>query len=925
MIIPASTSAQSETRLPVPAGVAAFRGEVQSILTGKCLNCHAPDKKKGKLDLSRRAAALAGGQNGPAIVAGKPDDSLLLQKLAAGEMPPQNPLAAEQVAAFRKWIEAGAVYEQEPLVPAGKRAGPDWWSLQPVRKAPLPKVSRPGWLRTPIDAFVLARLEQQHLDPAVEADRRTLIRRATFDLLGLPPTPEEIQAFVTDGDPQAYEKLIDRLLASPHYGERWARHWLDVVRFAESHGYETNELRPNAWPYRDYVIRAFNQDIPYPQFILEQLAGDTLPGSDFLTQAATGFLVGGAHDVVGNQTMEGMLQQRMDDLDDILTATGATFLGLTVNCCRCHDHKFDPLSQRDYYSMQALFAGVQHANRDIQAPDGHRRQLEAQQVEAELAATELQLDNLEPLAQTPRKKTRRPPVNPRRNVEHFSTVEARFVRFTITATNDKTEPCIDELEIYTAEARPRNVGLTSAGARASASGTYPNSSLHKLEHLNDGLHGNSRSWISNQPGQGWVQIELPRLTRINRIVWGRDREERFKDRLAVGYRIETAVEPGAWQLLASSDDRAAQDTPPDKFVAESRRDDQVVHAALRSRARELRERLPALRATMPVYAGAFTQPLETHVLMRGDPMRKGEVARPAGLEVVRPPLKLDEKASEKERRLALARWLAHPDNPLPARVMVNRLWHYHFGQGIVATPSDFGYNGDRPSHPELLDWLATEYVRNGWQLKPLHRLIMLSAAYRQANVVATEAMEKDRQNRLLWRMNPRRLEAEAVRDAMLAISGQLNPRMGGPGYNLWEKNTNYVVVFKPKAELGPDEFRRMIYQFKPRSQQDPTFGIFDCPDAALAKPKRTMSTTALQALNLFNSHFQIQQADLFAERLKKEVGNDPANKVDRAILLAFARKVTAAERAAAIHFIEAHGLCAFCRALYNANEFLYVD
>ncbi|HEV3118543.1 MAG TPA: DUF1549 domain-containing protein, partial [Gemmataceae bacterium] len=333
------------------AGLAAFRSDVQTVLTHKCLTCHSPDKKKGKLDLSRRSTALAGGKSGPALIPGKPDDSLLLQRLSAGEMPPENPLSTEQVGAFKKWIEAGALYENEPLVSASKRAGSDWWSLQPIKRPVPPSMRRPEWARTPVDRFILAKLEAYGLEPAPEADRPTLIRRATFDLLGLPPTPEEIQAFLADPDPRAYERLIDRLLASPHYGERWARHWLDVVRFAESHGYEMNTLRPNAWPYRDYLIRAFNRDIPYPQFILEQLAGDTLPGADFLTQSATGFLVGGAHDMVGNATVDGMLQQRMDDLDDMITATGATFLGLTVNCCRCHDHKFDPLSQRDYYSM----------------------------------------------------------------------------------------------------------------------------------------------------------------------------------------------------------------------------------------------------------------------------------------------------------------------------------------------------------------------------------------------------------------------------------------------------------------------------------------------------------------------------------------------------------------------------------------------
>jgi mono/diheme cytochrome c family protein len=886
------------------------------ILTGKCLTCHGPDKKKGGLELTRLAQALAGGRGGPALVPGKPSLSLLYQKASAGEMPPGNPLSPEQIAALARWIEAGAAYPAEPLVSSVQRAGPDWWSLRKIARPTPPPVRDVQGLRNPIDAFIRARLEEKGLRPAPGADRATLLRRVTFDLLGLPPTPEEIDAFAADPAPDAYERLIDRLLASPQYGERWGRHWLDVVRFAESHGYETNQLRPNAWPYRDYAIRAFNEDVPYPRFILEQLAGNRVPGGDWLVQAATGFLVGGAHDVVGNQTLEGMLQQRMDDLDDMITTVGATFLGMTVNCCRCHDHKFDPLTQRDYYGLQAVFAGVQHAEREIEPPDAPARRQDIARLQAELSDLECRQDDLEPLAEG---KSLRPPVNARRNVERFRPVPARFVRFTVTATNN-LEPCIDELEVFTAETPPRNLALAKAGAKATASSVYPNSEIHRLEHLNDGRYGNGRSWISNEPGKGWVQIELPAVATIDRIVWGRDREEKYKDRLAVGYRIEVAVEPGQWHLVASFADRA----PYDQAGAAPARELPAELASLLQRRKAIQDRLDRLRASNKVYAGTFKTPEPTHVLLRGDPLRKGEAVPPSAIATIQPPLALDANASDGERRLALARWLAHPDNPLPARVLVNRIWHYHFGQGLVATPSDFGYNGDRPSHPELLDWLASEFIRTGWQIKPLHRLILLSASYRQSSRVNEKALAVDRQNRLLWRMSPRRLEAEAIRDAILAVSGRLDRRMGGPGYELWEKNTNYVVVFQPKAKLGPNEFRRMVYQFKPRSQQDPTFGLFDCPDAALARPRRNVSTTALQALNLFNGSFILAQSASLAERLRRE-GGDEAGQVDRAFRLAFGRPPAEAERAAAVELIRRHGLPAFSRAMYNANEFLYVD
>ena len=911
------------------AGRTVFRAQVRPLLTEKCLSCHG-DKSRGGLDLRRRASALAGGDSGPALVPGNAARSLLYRKVAGREMPPKNPLSEEQAAAFKKWINAGAPYEDEPLQSrpsvggVARRAGRDWWSLQPLRHVAPPRIADPRSGHNAIDAFVLARLRAAGLQPAAEADRRTLLRRVTFDLTGLPPTLAEVDAFLADRSADAYERLVERLLAAPAYGERWGRHWLDVVRFAESHGYETNTLRPSAWPYRDYVIRAFNEDTPYPRFLLEQLAGDTLANADVLTQSATGFLVGGAHDGVGNGTVEGQLQQRMDDLDDIVTATAASFLGLTVNCARCHDHKFDPIAQKDYYALQAVFAGVQHGERPLRTPAAAPAELA--RLRGELAAVERKLTAFEARARLDGKGPLRPPVNPRHNIERFRPVAARFIRFTVRATNDGSEPCLDELEVYTAEEQSRNVALARGGARASASSEYPNSPLHKIAHVNDGRHGNGRSWISRERGRGWVQIELPRLETVERIDWGRDREQRFADRLPVDYRIEVAVEPGRWTPVASSRDRRPYGGPavpavPPGLTAEQGR----VYADLTGRRERLQQRLAEATAPRPVYAGTFAQPGPTHLLLRGDPLRKGAVVTPAAPAVVTPRLTLAANAPEAQRRAALARWLGNPANPLPARVLVNRVWGWHFGRGLVETPSDFGFNGGRPSHPELLDWLASEFIRNGWQLKPLHRLILLSATYRQASRADDRALSVDRGNRLLWRMAPRRLEAEEVRDAVLAVSGRLDRRMGGPGYNLWEKNTNYVTVFRPKALLGPEEFRRMVYQFKPRSQQDPTFGVFDCPDGALARPRRTASTTVLQALNLLNGRFVLDQAEFFARRLRREADEDPVRQAEAAFRLAFGRRPSERELQASAALIRSHGTAALCRALFNANEFLHVD
>ena len=937
--------------------------DVSTLLIDHCVSCHGPAQQKGGLDLSRRATALKGGKSGPAIVAGSADESVLIEKLAEGTMPPKGPLAPTQVAAVRAWVDAGAHYVGEPLQP--RRAGLDWWSLRPIRAVAVPDwhaqhaaahsihgtgiaalghssrheasaaTEAASWIKTPIDAFIHARHVASGLSAAPEADPVALIRRVTFDLTGLPPRAEAVEAFVaaSGSDPMAYEALVDRLLASPQYGERWGRHWLDVVRFGESQGYETNLPRPGAWPYRDYVIRALNRDAPFPSFVFDQLAGDLSRG-DWLTQAATGFLVGGTHDIVGNQTLDGMLQQRADDLDDMITATGTTFLGLTIQCARCHDHKFDPIAQKDYYSLQAIFAGVNHAERELSVPESEDRLREVAMIASELAGIERQFDAGEPLAQPGSDVAARPAVNPRRNVERFMPVRARMVRFTILATSDRIEPCLDEIEVYSiaqpGEPTPRNVALASAGGVASASSEYPDSALHEIAHLNDGRVGNGRSWISRTAGKGSVTIRWPDAATIDRIVWGRDREQVYRDRLATEYYVEVALEPGQWQVVASSLDRlhydpnavatggpSAASAGPGPAVSSER-------AELAARQTRLRQRLTQLSATRKVYAGTFNQPGPTFLLVRGDPTRKGPAVPPSTLTALTPRLTLDSSSPEPERRAALARWLADPSNPLPARVMVNRVWHYHFGRGIVATPSDFGFNGAPPSHPELLDWLAATYIASGWRLKPLHRLIVTSAVYRQSSRLDPKAQSVDRDNRLLWRMTPRRLEAESLRDAILATSGQLDTRMGGPGYNIWEPNTNYVAVYKPRAELGPDTFRRMVYQFKPRSQPDPTFSAFDCPDAALVAPRRNVSTTALQALNLLNSRFVIQQAGSFAQRLEAACGTDVVRQAEHGFRLAFGRAPTDAERKAAASLIQSHGCAAFCRALYNANEFVYV-
>jgi hypothetical protein len=813
----------------------------------------------------------------------------------------------------------GSVLAQEP-------AAASHWAYRPIRRLPLPAVKRTEWPRNPIDFFILARLEKEELAPAPEADRVMLVRRLKFDLLGLPPSPEEVLDFLQDARPDAYERLVDRYLASPQFGERWARHWLDVVRFAESNGFETNLPRPNAWRYRYWVIRSFNEDKPYDQFVREQIAGDLL-GAD----EATGFLVGGAWDAVKSPDPVLTAQQRADELHDMIATTGTAFLGLTVGCARCHDHKFDPVSQKDYYSLKAIFSGVQHGDRPLtNQPDAVGRRKLAAQFRREIEKLDRDLAALEPLADPTCATPRRMPVNPRKNVERFAPVRAKFVRFTTLATNN-LEPCIDELETFTSESQARNVGLASAGTKVTSSGNFPGPP-HKLEYLNDGQYGNSRSWISNETGKGWVQIEFAHPVEIDRIVWGRDREGNYQDRLSIRYKIEIALELDHWKVVASSDDRLAFGSAAPAEPTGLSASERTRYRELQARRADLEKQLREAEQIPAAYAGKFTAPEPVRLLNRGDPMQPKEPIPPGMLSAVAPIWSVPETAADSERRLELAKWITDPRNPLTHRVIVNRLWQYHFGIGLVDTPSDFGRNGSKPSHPELLDWLADFGFNNpadlAGNLKRIHRLIVTSASYRQSSVhpnSESRCPKSDQDNRFLWRFPPRRLEAEIIRDSILSVSGKLNLRMCGPGFDLFEPNSNYVKVYEPKKEFGPAEFRRMIYWSKPRMQLDDTFGVFDCPDAGQIAPRRNRSTTPLQALNLLNSPFVLQQADFFAERLRREAGDDLATQVRRGFQLAFQREPTTVEENRAHSLAREHGLAALTRALLNANEFLYVE
>ncbi len=629
------------------------------------------------------------------------------------------------------------------------------WAYQPLRDPPIPAVKDRNWIKTPIDAFVLAKLEEKGLTPSPPADRRTLLRRLSFDLLGLPPTPAEMDAFLADRSPDAYEKVVDRLLASPHYGERWARHWMDVIHFAETHGHDQDVPRDHAWPYRDYLIRSFNDDKPYSRFIEEQLAGDVLWPDDPQALIATGFIAAGPWDEsslrdIREDSIDRKIGQYLDR-DDMVTTTMSTFVSATVHCARCHNHKFDPISQKDYYGLQAVFAGVDRADRPFDA-------------DPQIARTR------------------------------------RLLRQRMMVVQ---------------------IGRTGFGLRS-----------------------------------------------------------------AVGAQL-AALPPRQLVYAGTSDFE-----PQGSFKPAS--------------------------SCRPV-----------HVLRRGNIKNPGDAAPPGALSCLP---ELDghlrpTRPDEGSRRAALAKWLSDSRNVLTWRSIVNRVWHYHFGRGIVATPSDFGRMGATPTHPELLDWLALHFRDGGGSLKKLHRLIVTSAVYRQSSRHRADCARVDADNHFLWRMNCSRLDAESVRDAVLRVTGKLNPAMGGPSIKQFQQSPG--IHRTPKVDYqafdvdSPGSYRRSVYRFLFRTLPDPFMDTLDCPDGSQFTPVRGSSVTALQALAMLNDRFMVRQSEHFAARVSK-AGVDVGKQIERAYLLALGRPPSSAETTRLMAYAKKHGMANVCRLILNSNEFMFI-
>lgn len=900
-----------------------FVRDVRPILEQHCYECHAGSQQKSGLRLDIKSEAFAGGDGyGPSIIAGEAHDSPLLELVRSTDsyerMPPEGDgLSVSEIKTLEKWIAEGAEWpDGVDLAEVEDRL--DHWSFKPMAPPKMPSVQKADWPKNEIDRFVLARLENEGWDPAPPVDPIKWLRRVSIDLTGLPPTPAEASAFQTalENDPAALEHAVDRLLRSPRYGERWAQHWLDVVRYADTHGFEVNTERPHAWPYRDYVIAAFNDDVPYDRFIREQIAGDVLQ-----QDAATGFLITASVLLPGQIGKDDASKRlaRQDALDEIIVNIGQTFLGLSVACARCHDHKFDPISQRDYYAMQAFVAGVEYADRVPQTPAANARKAERARIKERLDAVAQRLAGMVPLANS---GFQRSPVHPRMNVDRFPAVATKQVRFSIRSTN-LYEPCIDELEVF--NTKGRNVALAKHETRITASGSKTSANRHELRLINDGRYGNSKSWMSDETGKGWVVAEFAEAQEIDRVVWGRDREGKYDDRLATDYSIEVLGHDGQWQLVSDASDRAAfvadQELPA--FSTDGLEPDQAQTAKdLVVEQDELEAQLARVAEDLKVFAGKFRTPDSIHLLHRGDPEQPKEEVAPAVLGSLGT-VELPQDAPEVERRVALAEWIASDDHPLTARVLVNRLWQGHFGIGLAETANDFGRMGVPPTHPALLDWLALEFIRSGWSIKHMHRLIVLSATYRQSTQHNPSAFAQDAEARLMWRYPTRRIDAEVIRDSMLLANGRLDFSMGGRGYNLFNQRGG-LSGFTPVESFSDEGLRRMIYAHKVRRERDAVFGAFDCPDGGQSTARRIESTTPIQALNLFNSRFTIEQANALANRVREAAGDNLDGQIRHAFELSLTRPPNDEELADCRTVVGEHGLATLCRALFNSNEFLFM-
>jgi len=986
----------------------------QKILTAHCVKCHGPDNQESGLRLDSPKAILIGGDFGPAVVRQKSLESELVKRVSSKNtnevMPPEGPrLTSEEVAQLAAWIDAGVPW------PTSKHSGDEeldstdedprmkHWAWQEMNRPSVPvgvTALRDEADIEPeqneIDYFVRAKLAVEKLSPSAPADKRTLIRRLYFDLIGLPPTPEEINAFVADASPEAYETLVDELLASSHYGERWARHWLDVVHYGDTHGYDKDKPRNNAWPYRDFVIRSLNEDKPYARFVQEQIAGDTLfPGTRDGIEAL-GFIAAGPWDYIGHAEVpetkiDGKMARHLDR-DDMVANTMGTFCSVTVHCAQCHNHKFDPISQRDYYSLQAVFASLDRTDRQYfpdPAIQTRFEELQNQQVslERDLAAIEepLKIKAGEAYTAISRKidgASKAKAAKQGNEAPDFGYHSAisqvqdtmKWVQVDLGKQVEIASvtllPCFDDFnnigagfgfpvrfKVEASDDPEFEIGVTQLWRR------------HDETFMNDFKNPGLTAFITGGAKDDGISGRYVRVTatklapRQNDFIFALAELKVIDlqgDNVANGKPV-TALDsieaPPRWRKANLTDGLApVTPTADEKHDLVQERDalllsyaddaTQAKRSALIASKSKVDAELKQLPAPSLVYAGGIHtgsgnfigtganggKPRPIFFLSRGqvtqpkDEMTAGTISAfsfaPGHF-----PVAAD--AAESDRRAALARWITDANNPLTWRSIVNRVWQYHFGRGLTDTPNDFGLNGSEPSHPELLDWLATEFRDNGGSLKTLHKQIVMSATYRQSTKsnAAADAERIDTNNSLLWRQNRRKLEAEAVRDAVLAVSGKLDLSAGGPG---WQDFVIEHPAHSPHYEYNladpadPKTWRRGVYRFIVRSQTQPWMTSLDCADPSIRVDKRNESLSALQALALLNNGFMLTQSIHFAERVQRE-RPDLDGQVARAYSLALGHEPNESDHDKLIRFAKTHGMPSLCRVLLNLNEFSFVD
>lgn len=962
-----------------------FETKIAPLLESRCFKCHShgSGKMKGGLTLDSRSGWKEGGDSGPAIVPGKLDDSLLIKAVHYEdpdlEMPPKEKLSDAEVALLEEWVRRGAFDPRQVVSPGA--VSTDWWSLKPLIQPAIPDSS----VEHPIDAFVRARLEEAGIEPSPEADRRTLIRRLYCDLHGLPPTPEAVEAFEDAPDPLAYEKLIDRLLDSPRYGERWARRWLDVIHFADSHGCEHDVKRPHAWRFRDYVIDRFNRDIPWARFIREQLAADVFyPDQPELTPAL-GFISAGPLEL----SRAGTAPVTFDylDRDDMVTQTMAAFASTTANCARCHTHKFDPVTQEDYYALQAVFAGVGKGDVEYDhdpAIARQRRDWEALLSAAKTRDRDLLLDKKfqSVVEKWERDFAEKPASWEPLNADVFLSAEgstlsreedgsilAAGIRpdkdtYTVTSSYSRKRLTAIRLDVLRDDHLPMkgpgrqdngNLHLTEFEARVFEPGAAESKVLKFSKATAD---WDQAGWTIAHTLDGNLKTAwgiFPKVGESHQAVFELESPVEW----IAGARLVLSLRQlhggghliGRFRLFGT-------DAPPDdakvypprvlealKLSSAERSGEQRLEIAAHALSDHAEKQLAALPEPTTVYAVSPSwsrakksstpmPPKVVHLLRRGDienPVREVPPGALSAIKGLPGRFKLEDPTREPERRAALADWLAAADNPLTWRNVVNRAWHDHFGRGICDTPNDFGRMGGEPTHPELLDWLAVWFRDEArGSLKELHRLILTSQTWKQESRVQASAtvMEIDGNNRLVWRMNGRRLDAELFRDSALQIAGRLDLTIGGPGVEHF--TTGKGQQSTPKLDYAafdwnsPAATRRSIYRVVWRGIPDPFMEALDFPDLGLLAPKRDFSVSALQSLALFNNDFVLHASEWLAARLESEE-ETVDDQVRRAINLVWLREPTQGELKDFNRYAGAHGLASFCRVLFNSNEFLFVE